>query len=163
MMPISHAVSALAVVFLLIALGFYVYVRSKPSVQAARRWELERRRRALHEDFGDGAVWQMGRHTTQAMRSTMPPRPTITRRGFLLRMAVSLLILIAGRNAKAEASVPASRSKQPEHTDHVDNHSDYHSDHSDTTLTTAITEAKSVKLTPDTHDDECRLCIGLVA
>lgn len=123
-MPIFPAVSALAVVFLMIAVGVYVYVRRKPSVQAARGWELERRRRALHEDFGDGAVWQMGRHTTQATRSTIPP--TITRRGFLPRMAASLLILVAGRNAKAEASLPPSQGKQPEyHSDHSDSHTDH--------------------------------------
>lgn len=98
-MPILPTVSALAVVFLLTAVCMHVYVRRKPSVQAARRWELERRRRAVLEDFGDVGVWRMGQRVTQAPGNATTQGQALTRRGFLPRMAGSLFILMARRRA----------------------------------------------------------------
>ena len=94
-MLMLHAGLTVAVVVLASAIGVYVYVRCRPAVQGARRFENERRRRAVLDDFGDGAVWQMGHRATNAIERAPTSGPAPTHGGFLPRMTVRLLIPIA--------------------------------------------------------------------
>lgn len=91
-----YAGFALAAVFLATAIFVYLYARRKAAVQIAARLELERRRRAVLDDFGDGAVWQMGQLAPNAMESKERAYPALTRRGILPRILVSPLLRILG-------------------------------------------------------------------
>jgi len=93
-MPMLYVGLMLAVVVLVSAIGVYVYARRNASAQ----YEHKRRQRAVLDDFGDGAVWQMGHRSTNPIRIGMPVSRAVIRRGFLPRIAVSFLILIADRN-----------------------------------------------------------------
>jgi len=90
----------LAVMVLASAISVYVYARWNAAARGARQREHERRRRAVLDDFGDGAVWQMGQQATSAIGSGVPVGSLATGRGFMPRMAVNLLIRIAGRTTK---------------------------------------------------------------
>ncbi|MGC2697161.1 MAG: transglycosylase SLT domain-containing protein [Candidatus Angelobacter sp.] len=94
-----------AVVVLASAVGVYVYAVRRSAARMAAQSE-RRRQRAVLDDFGDGAVWQMGQRATNAIESGMQADPMPNRRGFLRRMTVSLLIMIAAR--KPAISVAAS-------------------------------------------------------
>jgi hypothetical protein len=98
----------LAILFFASAIGVYVYVRQKWAILAARQRETESRRRAVLDDFGDYAVWQMGQRAMATIPGGAPAGFVRTRRGFLRRMAVSLLVLIAGRRAVPAVAAASS-------------------------------------------------------
>lgn len=106
-MLMLYAGLTLAVLFFASAMGVYVYARRKRATLAAQR-ETEGLRRAVLDDFGDFAVWQMGQRATTAIPAASPADLVRPRRGFLRRVAVSFLVLIAGRSAAPGATAQSS-------------------------------------------------------
>ena len=100
-MLMLYAGLTLAVAGLAGSIAVYLYATRKATRQVATQHEHERRRRAVISDFGDGAVWQMGQQATNPIGNEVPVSPVATRRGFLPRMAISLLISVAGRREAA--------------------------------------------------------------
>lgn len=87
-----HVGLAVAALLFVSGLGAWLYARRVAGPDAAGR------QRAVLDDFGDGAIWDM------VQRAATPPiaSPT-TRRGFLSRLAVGGLIVVAGgRPARGE-------------------------------------------------------------
>jgi len=97
-----------AVLFFASAVTVYIYVRRKQTILNPSHRESERRRRAVLDDFGDEAVWQIGQGAATAIASTVPMEIVRTRRGFLARLVSSFFVMIAGSSVRRVAVAQSS-------------------------------------------------------
>ncbi|MFZ2031036.1 MAG: hypothetical protein WAU68_12050 [Vitreimonas sp.] len=111
-MIVLYSILALAVVFFAAMICVYLYAKSLRGSEAGRN---ERWQRAVLDDFGDAAVWQMGGRANELSEQGSPGAGELTRRGVLppivmapmLRGAIAstaagVLGVLSGRGADAQ-------------------------------------------------------------
>lgn len=149
---ISYIVLAVALGFFLAALSLYLKATRPLSGgnEESARSQATTRQRAVLDDFGEDVIWEIGQKKV-SMKPVIDSHrgKGLTRRGFLPRFALSILVFVAGKMAaRAVAGIsvedlldqPASpagssakiRSRGLASGSHHDTHSDKDCSHTDT-------------------------------